>query len=166
MAENDDVMAIKAAITDTNKALAFKAAALEADLRDRLGTLKTTAEQVAADVRGAVNAISPKQQIREHPLLFTGALFGLGVLVGSRSAGHDVSRTVAAAMSADSEQFVPRRVSSSLGIMESVAFGIFAAAAGEIVKKHFPKAEAQAATVQSAVIAEMTGRVLQKIKAL
>ena len=166
MADTDEVRAIKASIADTNKALAAKAIALESNLKDRVLTIKNTAEQVAADVRGAVNAVSPKQQIREHPLLITGALFGLGVLVGSRSGDHHIPRNATASMPSGSDQPVTRGVSSSLGIFESVAFGVFAAAAGEIVKKHFPKAEAQAVAVQSAVIAEMTGRVLQKIKTL
>lgn len=175
-----DIETLKAAIAETNSTLSQKVKLLETNVKETANSIKDTVEQGAANVRSVTNAISPVHQLREHPYLVTGVLLGLGVYLGSRS-GRNVQRKnrVKSSQAANEntkndeiplpskeEDSSPEVATPSKirAIAEPVVIGIFAAAAGEMVKKYFPKIEAQATAVQSALIAEMTGRIVEEFK--
>ena len=177
-----DIESLKAAIAETNDALTQKVKILESNVKETASSIKDSVEQGAANVRSVANALSPVYQVKEHPYLVTGALLGLGVYLGTRSArknsGENIvinttpagkesfERTVEEARTAEEiedpkETATPSKIRA---IAEPAVLGLFAAVAGEVVKRYFPKVEAQATAVQSALIAEMTGRIVQEFK--
>lgn len=176
-----DIDAIKAAIAETNDALSQKVKILEQNVKETATSIKETVEQGATNVRNVANAFSPVYQLKEHPFVFTGALLGLGVYLGSRSGRkksaeivintpgikEEPSETTAASENNEpvSTPWEPASPSKIRAIAEPAVIGLFAAVAGEVVKRYFPKIEDQATAVQSALIAEMTGRIVQEFNA-
>lgn len=172
-----DIESLKAAIAETNDALSQKVKILESNVKATATSIKDSVEQGATNVRNVANALSPVHQVKEHPYLVTGALLGLGVYLGSRSRRKHAAKnpiinttpvndpTHQAADTAHDEDHAEAITPSKIrAIAEPAVVGLFAAVAGEVIKRYFPKVESQATAVQSALIAEMTGRIVQELK--
>lgn len=148
-----EIQALKDAIAETNSSLENKVKILESNAKETAHTIKDSLEQGAAGFRKVVHAISPVHQAHEHPLIVQGAIFGLGMYLARRSARRGVSSSL-------SRLLVP---SKAKAIIEPVAIGLFTAVMGEVIKKYAPKIEEGATAIQSALMKEMSQRVMREI---
>lgn len=157
-----DIDDIKKAIAETNVSLNQKVKILETNVKETAGSIKETIEQGAAGVRHVTDAFSPLVQVRQHPVLVTSAMLGLGLYLGSRSSRKSIKDEKEERDA--TERPIAPSPSKTHAIIEPVAIGLFTALAGEVFKKYMPKLEDQTSSIQSAIVKEMTSRVLREFR--
>ena len=157
-----EIQDLKNSIAETSAALGQKVHALEVNLKEAAVSVKDSVEQGTANFRNVMKTVSPTHQLRQHPVAFSGALFGLGLYLAKRS--NQKKRFEALVTTRAYNRFINEEaLSKAQNLIEPVAFGLFTAVAGEVVKKYFPIIEPGASSIQSALLSEMTQRVARSL---
>ncbi len=157
-----EIQDLKDSIAETSTALGHKVKALEENLKETAISIKDSVEQGTANFRNVMRTVSPAHQLREHPVAFSGALFGLGLYIAKKS---NQKKSIEALVNTRVyNRFINEEaLSKAQNLIEPVAFGLFTAVAGEVVKKYFPIIEPGASSIQSAILSEMTQRVSRSL---
>jgi hypothetical protein len=148
---------IKREIDKTSADLQEKVEMIQLEAQETVEMVKEMIEQGAAQVHQVVQNVSPIYQMRKHPGIAQGVLFGLGFLLArntrsTRSSFNDVTTKT-----------LHRHGPRAKALLQPIVVGVAGAVAGEILKKRLPMFESRLGALQSALITEMSHKFLQEV---